>query len=172
MKIKLINIVFFLLSFNLVLGQKRLSLFKDSKLIIVNSTIDKDPNSLPLLYFTILNKTRNDIIFNRVYLNISYFKKLPNSSSSNSKLVSKILTPIVVWNLNMPTAENTYLYDVNNPILLSPKDPITIKIRLFCNINGKNYVPSQIGEYKFTVTFITFDNKGLQSSQFIMGGDQ
>jgi hypothetical protein len=168
MRIKHFALLVILFSFNYAFAQKRVAVFKDSKIKLINSTIDQDPNNLPILYFTILNGGKKDIIFTKIILNINYYKKNPRSSSSNNELESKVLTPIAVWNLNLPMEENSYIYTINNPLQISPKDPVTIKIRLFCDLSGKCIVPTQLGSFKFTFTFLTFDNKGVSSEEIVL----
>jgi len=166
MKLKFSHILFFYLP---ALGQEKLSLYKESKIKIINLTVDQNPNNFPLLTFSLLNNTRKDIIFTKLLLNLHYFKKHPLSSTSNNKLESKELKPIGTWDLDLPEDVNTYLYTSKYPIKIASNDAATIQIRLFSNLKGKVYVPTQLGVYKFTLTFITYDNKGVQSSIISLG---
>lgn len=151
-------------------GQKtKISYFKESKIKIINFIVDKDPNKLPVVTLTILNNTREDIIFNKISLTLYEFKKHPLSSSSNNDLVSKALTPIAGFDIPIPLQPNTYLFDLRSPIKIVRKDAATICIRLHHNLRGKQIVPSQIGYFKFHLTFLTYDLKGIPSPTIELG---
>lgn len=164
--IVLVLIVSSLVSF----AQKsKLSIFKESKISIINFDVDKDPNSLPIITLTILNKTKESIIFNRIALNLTNFKKNPTSASSGNYLTSKALSPIAGLDMTMPYEENTYIYKLTSPIEIVSKDAATIKIRIHCDFNNKIIVPSQLGVFKFSLLFITYDFKAIKSSEIILG---
>lgn len=164
----IILLVFFF--YNTAFAQKsKLAIFKESKIKIIGFDIDNDPNKLPILTFTIQNSTKENIIFNRILLNLYYIKKYPLSSSSNNALESKELTPIAGVDLNIPILQDTYMYTVKFPIEITKKDAATIQIRLFCNIGEKHIVPSQYGRFKFNLAFITSDNKAIVSKEIILG---
>jgi len=169
MKFKLL-LTIILFSNVFAFGQKsKLTILKNSKIKIVNFNIDDNPNKLPLLVFTILNKTRSNIIFNQIVLTLIDFKKNPRSSSSNSDLLSKLLTPIAGLDLTMPNEANTYLYNLTYPIEIAQKDAATIQIRIHSIVDNKNVVPSQIGMFKFKLLFVTYDFKAIESEEIVIG---
>jgi len=164
----LILLFFYLQSF----GQKeKIKIFNDSKISIINFVVDKNPNKLPILTFTILNKTKKPIIFNRVAIYLIDFKKHPLSSSSNNELQSKLLTPIAGLDLDLPIEISNYLYNLRSPVLIGigEKEASTINVRLFCNYRSKNLVPSQLGFFRFKLLFLTYDNKAIQSEEIELG---
>jgi hypothetical protein len=169
MKLKLLFLI--LLFVNVIaFGQKsKLTILKESKIKIISFNIDNDPNRLPLLDFTILNKTKNSIIFNKIVLNIIEFKKNPRSSSSSNDLTSKVLIPIAGLDLTMPNEVNTYLYDLTSPIQIVQKDAATIQIRIHSVLNKKNIVPSQLGMFRFKLLFVTYDLKAIESNEIVLG---
>ena len=169
---KIFTSILFTIVFNSFLFNKLSERFyvKEPKIKIINYTIDKNPNKLPILNFTILNSTKDNIIINKLRLNLHYFKKHPLSSSSNNKLESKELKPIGSWDLNLPTEiNNAYLYTPKYPIEITSKDAVTIQIRVFLNVKGKNLVPSQFGSFKFNLAFLTYDNIQIQSEEILLG---
>ncbi|WP_426586048.1 hypothetical protein [Mucilaginibacter sp. R-33] len=147
----------------------KLSLFKEKKIKIVNTYLDDEPNKLPLLTITILNSTKQNIIFNRILVNIIQFKKHPTSSSNNGDLISRALSPIAALDLNLQQKEDSYLYSLKTPIEIVLKDAATIQVRLRSDLGKKHLIPSQIGYFKFTLTFITYDNKGIITNPFLLG---
>src|SRR5947208_1703417 len=90
--------------------KEKISVFKDSKVKVINFVIDKDPNKLPLVNLTIQNNTRKDLIFTKAVLILMEFRKHPLSSSSSNELVSRTLTPIAGRDLAIPDSPNTYKY--------------------------------------------------------------
>ncbi|MDB5002862.1 MAG: hypothetical protein JWQ34_1087 [Mucilaginibacter sp.] len=152
-------------------GQKkeRITIFKDSKVKIINFVIDKDPNRLPILNFTIQNNTKETIIFTTVALVLIEFKKHPLSSSGNNDLISKALTPIAGLDLPIPIIPNTYIYGWQSPIQIVKKDAATIIIRIHYQLGDKNIVPGQLGYFKFKLLFLTYDLKAVSSSDIELG---
>jgi hypothetical protein len=165
-----IIILILLVSYFSSFGQKsQFSILKESKIKIINFDLNKDPNKLPLLTFTILNRTKENIIFNRIVLVLKEFKKHPTSSSSNSDLKSKELTPIAGLDLSIPIQENTYTYTLRYPIEITAKEAATVQIRIHCDLANKCIVPSQIGFFKFNLLFMTYDFKTISSNEIILG---
>jgi hypothetical protein len=169
MKAKFLFLILLFSNF-LVFGQDpKITTLKESKLKIINLNIDANPNQLPLLAFTILNKTKNNFIFNKIVLELIEFKKNPTSSSTNNGLISKVLTPIAGIDLTIPEQEDIYLYSLNTPFQIVGKDAATIQIRIHALYKNKNVVPSQLGEFKFKLLFVTYDSKAIQSNEITLG---
>jgi len=148
---------------------KKVAIFKDTKIKIISSDIDKEPNRLPILTFTILNNTKENVFFNSIYLDLIQFKKNPTSSSSNNDFNSKVLTAIAGFDLTIPLEQNIYGYSLKSPIEITAKDAATIRIRLHSDFKNKHIIPSQLGSFKFTLTFVTYDNKGVKSDIILLG---
>lgn len=158
-----------ILCFGAFAQNKKLSFFRESRIKIINLNIDTNPNKLPLLTFTIINKTKENIIFNKIALNLIEFKKHPLSSSGNNGLTSKALTPIAGLDLSIPSQPNTYIYDLRSPIEIVSKDAATIQIRVHYDYKNKNVVPSQVGLFKFDLLFLTYDLKAVKSQVITLG---
>lgn len=149
--------------------QKRIKVFNDKQIKIINQNIDSNPNKLPILTFTISNKSKEDVVFTNIFLGISDFVKHPLSSSSENELTSKVLNPIGGLDLPLPTQINGYLFGISSPILIAKHDFATVTIRLFCPLNNKNIVPNQLGYFKFRLSFLTDDFKAIQSQEIELG---
>lgn len=149
--------------------KEKISILKDSKIKIINEVVDKDPNKLPIINFTIQNNSKEKIIFTTVALELINFKKHPLSSSSNNDLLSKELTPIAGYDLSMPIIPNTYLFGCKSPTQIGKKEAATIALRIYCQQGNKNIVPSQVGYFRFRILLITNDSKAVSSQEMEFG---
>jgi hypothetical protein len=148
---------------------QKLTYFKSTRVKIINFVVDKDPNKLPLLSFTILNNSKKNIILNKIVLSLKEFKKHPLSTSSNDNLESKVLTPMAGLDLNIPTDVSNYQYLLKSPIEIASNDAATIQIRIHCDFESKCVVPAQIGFFRFSLFFVNYDLKMLRSGEITFG---
>ncbi len=149
--------------------KEKISFFKDSKVKIISFVIDKNPNRLPVASITVQNNTKGNLIFTKVALILIECKKHPLSSSGGNDLISKALTPIAGLDLLIPLLPGTYVYLIQSPIQIVKKDAATFVIRIRCLNGDKNVVPSQIGYFKFKLSFITYDSKAVSTPEIELG---
>lgn len=170
---RLVLLLFIILSVHLNSNgqQSPISFSKQKRIKIINFIIDTDPNKLPVLTFTILNKTKNPIIFNRIILFLKKIRKYPISSSSNNGLISKSLTPIAGFDMELPIQEDTYVYLLRSPLTVIAKDAATFKIRMYVDVEKKHIIPNQMAFFKFSLAFLTYDFNGVTTEEISLGNE-
>lgn len=130
-----------------VVGINRESL-TDDRLSIVHTSF-KENKKFPIIKFTLANRSGFSQIINRLeYDIIEYMPYL-------SIPVTRLLLPVVVWNITLPYGEGSFSYSPDNPVLIADDDAVTISLRLHCSYDGRPISPKDTAGYKLRFRFIS-----------------
>lgn len=128
-------------------GRSRKSIL-DTRLSIVHTSTTED-KGLPVIKFTIANRSGSSQVINRLEYDVVEYH--PYAAIPQTRL----LEPIVVWDVKLPHGEGSFDYLPSDPVLLANDDAVIISLRFHCTYEGKPISPKQTAGYKIRVRFIS-----------------
>jgi len=132
----------------------------DTRLSIVHTSITED-KEFPVVKFTIANRSGTSQVINRLEYDIVEY--LPYAAIPQTRL----LRPIVVWDIGLPYGEGSFEYIPSVPVLLANDDAVAISLRFHCTYQGKPISPRETAGYRIRVRFIS--DQGLIATSQIFG---
>jgi len=77
----------------------------------------------------------------------------------------RVLTPQVVWNIELPQEKGKFYYVPKSPILIDPGDAITIVLRLFVIHEGGPTPPIEVATYSLKFRFVSANCLKAETSE-------
>jgi len=120
----------------------------DNRLSIVHTSTTEE-KGFPVIKFTITNRSGSSQVINRLEYDIVEY--MPYASIPQTRL----LKPIVVWDIELPYGDGSFDYSPSYPVLLANDDAVSISLRFHCTYEGKSISPKQTAGYKIRVRFMS-----------------